>query len=740
MLGYDRMRNLQKRLFDNMKSLKIKFLLILVVTQVCFHEAALGHPHGDLKKVEINYYVTKPPAEYSSSLNNVGSFNASQGKIFTCLMPYTNGVLSPIDGVSEFSIAFNIISGADGKIGVSESGTFNSAGNVGSDGARLSCSGSYETTTGIYKDTILVNSSLIETSFQLIDPTMLAFNLLSAKTLDKSPALSPVEFNPKKNSKTMDVKNGITVVFNRSIFRADGKIELINVDSGAAEEFDIKDSKKVSVDGTKLVLNPEKALISDKNYRVRIPVGALKDSEGNGFTGLDNYNFKTQIDIAFLLVGYNNTTLYETVESFEPSAKKSMSFLSSLSAGQISSYKTYRLTNISISDAYAKSLGHLEAVNSALDGWGVDELTNYFRDKIGHPDALQNPTVQQREVLQELRQWLLDNQKGAEEWAESALGIQHYSDWVNDKVLNFSRPVYFLLDNLKLPAEFVPQEHKVISFIFSDPGKTNFSALASNFNALGGSQWSIKTADGLKVTHDQDFFYSDHSDPFGDTAAELLLNINTRVDVHEVIHTWGHAGHDTDPLMVGYSTMSQAGGDADLQFRRDPPTYPIYNRVYLMGWMPESAITSDASLIRDAADPIVLGQKYLLKVGRFKYQELYDGQWFQYSVPSLERQLNTCKTVSIVTAPTATNPKYDAGNLCKPILRDKNCGIKSEIFGLPETMWDFRNCEFIDIDAELSRELFRSYLENFDGEYNSAINFDALVMEQTDASLRSSSN
>ena len=159
-----------------------------------------------------------------------------------------------------------------------------------------------------------------------------------------------------------------------------------------------------------------------------------------------------------------------------------------------------------------------------------------------------------------------------------------------------------------------------------------------------------------------------------------------------------------------------------------------------MGWLPESAITTDASLIRDAADPIVLGQKYLLKVGRFKYQELYDGQWFQYSVPSLERQLNTCKTVSIVTAPTATNPKYDAGNLCKPILRDESCGIKSEIFGLPEAMWDFRNCEFIDIDAELSRELFRSYLENFDGEYNSAINFDALVMEQTDASLRSSSN
>ena len=109
-------------------------------------------------------------------------------------------------------------------------------------------------------------------------------------------------------------------------------------------------------------------------------------------------------------------------------------------------------------------------------------------------------------------------------------------------------------------------------------------------------------------------------------------------------------------------------------------------------------------------------------------------------MPSLQRQLNVCKTVSIVTTPTDTNPSYDAGNLCKPILRDESCGIKSEIFGLPETMWDFRNCEFIDIDSELSRELFLRYLKDFDGEYNSAINLDALVMEPADASLRGSSN
>ena len=137
------------------------------------------------KSEQVNYYVTNPPSEYSISLNNIGSFNATQGKIFTCLKPYQNGVLAPIGGVSEFSIAFSIISGAEGTIGVAESGAFNPSGNLGSDGEKLSCSGTYETTTGIYKDIILVNSSVIETSFQLVDPALLVFNLLSAKSVNK---------------------------------------------------------------------------------------------------------------------------------------------------------------------------------------------------------------------------------------------------------------------------------------------------------------------------------------------------------------------------------------------------------------------------------------------------------------------------------------------------------------------------------------------------------------------------
>ena len=80
---------------------------------------------------------------------------------------------------------------------------------------------------------------------------------------------------------------------------------------------------------------------------------------------------------------------------------------------------------------------------------------------------------------------------------------------------------------------------------------------------MGGSQWSIKSSTGLKISHDQPFFYNDHTDLTGDTPPDILIYNNSRVDAHEAIHTWGHAGHDQDVLRVGYSTMSQAGAVAE---------------------------------------------------------------------------------------------------------------------------------------------------------------------------------
>ena len=135
----------------------------------------------------------------------------------------------------------------------------------------------------------------------------------------------------------------------------------------------------------------------------------------------------------------------------------------------------------------------------------------------------------------------------------------------------------------------------------------------------------------------------------------------------------------------------------------------------LDNWGP---ISTDPSLVHDiynATDPT---KKYLLKIGRFRYQELYQGSWYQYRVPSLQRQLDECKTMP--------QPK----GACTPLLTDKSCGVESL---LVTNYWDSQDCGFIDIDEDISRDIFAAYM---DGRIATGINFDALEIEVTDDTLR----
>ena len=81
--------------------------------------------------------------------------------------------------------------------------SFNSNNLTGADGKRLSCSGSYETTTGLYQDVILVGSDLLKVSFLLLDSSLLTFKLTQAETLQKTVLLNAISFNPAQNSKTI---------------------------------------------------------------------------------------------------------------------------------------------------------------------------------------------------------------------------------------------------------------------------------------------------------------------------------------------------------------------------------------------------------------------------------------------------------------------------------------------------------------------------------------------------------
>ena len=667
-------------------------------------------------------YFTAPPQGFGLSENNIGGYNAAQEKIYTCISAYTNNVLTPISGETEFAIAFGVVSLSEAVIGIADTGAFNPDNQIGSDGEKLSCSGKYETTTQMYEDTILVGASPMRVTFSLLDADLFTFKLATAETLLQK--LSALTYDPAKNSKTMPVENNIAVTFNSDIIRGQGTIALKDTDGSTIESYESSDSENITITGSLLTINPSVVLASDKNYSVDFPAGAFKDATGRNSEAVLGYGFKTQIDLAFILRGYNGTTLYETADAFTSQAEWAMSSLTALSFNRVNTHRVNELDISPDGGDYYQSLADIEVVDAALDNWGpistdLDALPGKFEEHKTNSEALQNPTPEEISVLTNLRQWLVDNRKGAATgWSTTTVGSQHYDAWVQPKVLRWGGTAApFFFDGLRLPAGFNPKEYKILAFILSSQDAYNTSAMASSFNAKQGTQWNIQDSLGNKYTHKQNFFYSDHSG-FSGQDPGILVNSNGGTDIHEAMHAFGQGGHDQDPLCIGYSTMSQCGGDADLANLRKPPTYPVYNRIYVMGWLPETAITTDPTLVHDiynATDPT---KKYLLKVGRFLYQELYQGSWYQYRVPSLQRQLDECRTMP------------QPIGACTPLLVDKSCGVESL---LVVNYWDSQECEFIDIDEDISRDIFAAYM---DGRVATGVNFDALEIEVADDTLR----
>ena len=60
---------------------------------------------------------------------------------------------------------------------------FNASGALNENGQTPDCSGIFETTTGMYTDIIQTDTSILETTWSLIDPTNLILRLDSFKQL-----------------------------------------------------------------------------------------------------------------------------------------------------------------------------------------------------------------------------------------------------------------------------------------------------------------------------------------------------------------------------------------------------------------------------------------------------------------------------------------------------------------------------------------------------------------------------
>lgn len=125
------------------------------------------------------YSGVSPPNSLQIKVNNIGHYNVNDGIIYSCLRALQAGKLVSINGTQQFDIGFEISSEVEGKIRVAKSRPFNPTNALTKYNEQPDCSGTYEMTSGIYSDTILINNSVFQASFKLTNTETLELELLS---------------------------------------------------------------------------------------------------------------------------------------------------------------------------------------------------------------------------------------------------------------------------------------------------------------------------------------------------------------------------------------------------------------------------------------------------------------------------------------------------------------------------------------------------------------------------------
>ena len=129
------------------------------------------------------YNGVTPDSSLGLAFNNIGIFSTNDSTIYTCLRVYTDGLPGSVGGIGEFDIGLVVVSLDEGTVQITKFREFNTIGAFNENAELPDCSGKFETTTGIYTDTIQVGNDVFQTTFSLTDPTNLILTLQSYETL-----------------------------------------------------------------------------------------------------------------------------------------------------------------------------------------------------------------------------------------------------------------------------------------------------------------------------------------------------------------------------------------------------------------------------------------------------------------------------------------------------------------------------------------------------------------------------
>ena len=207
-------------------------------------------------------------------------------------------------------------------------------------------------------------------------------------------------------------------------------------------------------------------------------------------------------------------------------------------------------------------------------------------------------------------------------------------DFINKADDKLSGVAHAMLLDRRLPENH--EEFKNIIYLFSTAGESGGWAGGFAGDCVG---WGLLDSDGNALP-ELPVGVIQTGCQFADIQNYTDVERSRKTIVHELIHGFGHGGHDSDSVesWFPYSVLHGSGyGDID--------SYPVWNRIYITKWLSEQNITTNRDNLLDYHNATDTSGKYLLRLseendfdceddGRnpircHRYQELHKGALMQ---------------------------------------------------------------------------------------------------------------
>ena len=122
-------------------------------------------------------------------------------------------------------------------------------------------------------------------------------------TLANTPPPSLLSTSPTNNATNVLANASLVATFDETIVAGTGSIELRrSSDASLVESFDVTSSPRLTFGTAQLIIQPTSNLVTNQQYYVLIPFGAVKDTFGNSFAGITSttgWRFTVPVPVVF---------------------------------------------------------------------------------------------------------------------------------------------------------------------------------------------------------------------------------------------------------------------------------------------------------------------------------------------------------------------------------------------------------------------------------------------------------